>query len=244
MSTAPLNISGLSARYAGQDSMAIENIDWQVKPATLNAIIGPNGAGKSTLLKAIMNLIPKASGDILFFDAPLEHTRKQIAYVPQRNAVDWDFPVSVLDVATMGLYSGAGWLKPIRKHHKEKAMHALEQVGIADLAHRQIGALSGGQQQRTFLARALAQNAELYMMDEPFAGVDVPTEEKIIEILNTLKNDKKTVIVVHHDLGTVERVFEHGLLLNRKIVSNGPIKTILKPENLARAYGSKLSVIS
>ncbi len=242
--TFPLSIKNLDAGYPGQESLALHDINWDVQAGELIAIIGPNGAGKSTLLKAAMGLIPQKNGQVRFFDQPLKHVRKKIAYIPQRSAVDWDFPVCVLDVATMGLYGRMGWLTPVQKRHKDKAMAALEKVGIADLAHRQIGALSGGQQQRTFLARALAQDAELYLMDEPFAGVDVPTEGKIIEILNELKSEGRTIIVVHHYLSTVERVFDTALLINQEIIAKGQARDVLTKDHLAKAYGAPLSYLS
>lgn len=240
----PLSIHQLSAHYPGQKNKAIDSIDWDCPQGQLCAIIGPNGAGKSTLLKAVMDLIPHKAGHVEFFGKTLDQSRKRIAYVPQRSAVDWDFPVSVLDVATMGLYGNIGLFSSIKQAHKDKAMQALEQVGMQKLAQRQIGALSGGQQQRTFLARALVQEADLYLMDEPFAGVDVPTEQKIIEILNSLKQQGKTIIVVHHDLGTVERVFDHALLLNTRAIAQGPIKDVMTKEHLTKAYGSTFSILN
>jgi manganese/zinc/iron transport system ATP- binding protein len=240
---APLSIKNLNVRYPGQSEYAVQDIEWQAAPKKLNAIIGPNGAGKSTLLKAAMDLIPTESGEIRFFGQPLAKARQKIAYIPQRSSVDWGFPVSVLDVATMGLYGQIGLMRPIRQTHRDKAMEALEKVGMTEYAQRQIGALSGGQQQRTFLARALVQDAELYLMDEPFSGVDIATENKIIEILKDLKKQGKTIIVVHHNLATVEKVFDTALLLSSIIVAQGPANKVLSAENLSAAYGAPLSYL-
>lgn len=244
MSGTPLSIQNLGAGYPGQDELAVSDISWSVEAGELAAVIGPNGAGKSTLLKAAMALVPVKSGQAEFFGQSLSRARKRVAYIPQRSSVDWEFPVSVLDVATMGLYGRIGWLKPVRAKDRAHALTALEKVGMSELAHRQIGALSGGQQQRTFLARALAQDADLYLMDEPFAGVDVATEKKIMEILGDLKAQGKTIVVVHHDLGTVEQVFDTALLLNRTAIAQGAIKDVLTDGNLAKAYGAPLGYLN
>jgi len=242
MSTHPVfEIKNLCAHYPGQKEFVIKNIDWTVEPGHLCAIVGPNGAGKSTLLKAAMELIPHQKGEALFFGQPLNKARKRVAYIPQRSAVDWDFPVSVLDVVTMGLYGKIGLFGRIKDEHKDRAMHALKEVEMQRFADRQIGALSGGQQQRTFLARALAQDADLYLMDEPFSGVDLPTEEKIIDILKTLKANNKTIIVVHHNLATVERLFDHILLINQSVIESGTTKHIMTKENLEKAYGAQVT---
>jgi manganese/zinc/iron transport system ATP- binding protein len=218
-------------------------VAFQVPPASLVAIVGPNGAGKSTLLRAILNLIPRTSGKIQIFGDEFEGQRRRVGYVPQRESVDWDFPVSVLDVVTMGLYREIGWLWPVQKRHRARAMEVLNQVGIADLAHRQISHLSGGQQQRTFLARALAQDADLYLMDEPFAAVDAATELAIIQQLRNMKQRGKTCVVIHHDLQTVPDYFDEVLLLNMRVVASGPVGKVFTPENLQKTYGGRLTLL-
>lgn len=236
----PLSVKDLGARYAAQDIKALDSVSWNVKPASLSAVIGPNGAGKSTFLKCIMGLLPSQTGEVSFFSQSLEKSRKRISYMPQRSEVDWTFPVSVFDVTLMGTYGTLGMFSPIGKIHKEKALHALEKVGMQDLKDRQIGALSGGQQQRTFLARALAQDADLYLMDEPMGGVDITTQNVIIDILKDIKAEGKTVVVVHHDLSTVGKVFDTALLLNKHMIASGAVKDVLAKENLAKAYGVPL----
>ena len=210
---------------------------------SLIGIVGPNGAGKSTLLKAIMDLVPIASGRVKVFGKSYRESRQRVGYVPQRESVDWDFPVDALDVVTMGLYSKIGWCLPVRKKHREAGMEALRRVGIADLARRQISQLSGGQQQRTFLARALVQDADLYLMDEPFAAVDASTEKAIVELLRELKSRGKTVVVIHHDLQTVPEYFDYTVLLNMRIVAAGPVETTFTTENLQKTYGGRLTLL-
>jgi manganese/zinc/iron transport system ATP- binding protein len=207
------------------------------------AIVGPNGAGKSTLIKAALNLIPRAAGSVHFYGQPYEEARRLVGYVPQRGSVDWDFPTSVLDVVTMGLYGKLGWFRRPGRSEKELAMAALEQVGLADLAGRQISQLSGGQQQRTFLARALVQDAQIYFMDEPFAAVDAVTERAIVNILRELRARDKTVIVVHHDLQTVEEYFDWVTLLNVEVIDSGPTPQVFTPDKLRRTYGGSVSYL-
>jgi manganese/zinc/iron transport system ATP- binding protein len=218
-------------------------VTFDVPPGQLVAIVGPNGAGKSTLLKAAMDLTPRASGRIEIFGESYRKNRRRVGYVPQRESVDWDFPVDALDVVTMGLYSTIGWCMPVRKKHRLEAMEALERVGIADLAHRQISHLSGGQQQRTFLARALVQDADLYLMDEPFAAVDAATERAIVEILREVKRRGKTTVVIHHDLQTVPEYFDYVVLLNMRMVAHGPVGEIFTTENLQKTYGGRLTLL-
>ena len=209
----------------------------------LIAIVGPNGAGKSTLLKAALGLVPVTMGDCLFFGKPIGQVRDRIAYVPQRESVDWDFPVSALDVVCMGGYRALGWLRPVNSVTRKAAMGCLERVGIAELCARQIGQLSGGQQQRVFIARALMQRAELYLMDEPFAGVDAATERAILDLLRVLRDRGATVVCVHHDLHTVGTYFDHVLLLNSRVIAAGPVGSTLIAENLQRAYGGRLTLL-
>lgn len=237
----PLAIHDLSVAY--QRKAVLWDIDLEIPPGKLIGLIGPNGAGKSTLLKAALGLTPVTSGEILIYGQPFNRQRHLVGYVPQRESVDWDFPVSALDVVTMGRYRQIGWLRPVRKVDRDLAMQALERVGIAQLAHRQIGQLSGGQQQRTFLARALMQEASLYLMDEPFAAVDAATEKAIVQILQQLRSDGKTVLVVHHDLHTVADYFDHIILLNMRVVATGPTTTTFTADNLKKTYGGKLTLL-
>jgi manganese/zinc/iron transport system ATP- binding protein len=220
------------------------DVDLDVPPGKLVGLVGPNGAGKSTLIKAVLDLVPRTSGRVLVFGRPYRQNRNRVAYVPQRESVDWDFPVSALDVVTMGRYGKIGWLRPVTRRHRQAAMEALERVGIAELAHRQISHLSGGQQQRTFLARALVQQADLYLMDEPFAAVDAATEKAIVRILQDLRSEGKTCVVVHHDLQTVPEYFDHVILLNLRVVAHGPTEEVFTKENLHKTYGGKLTLLT
>ncbi|MDA0660262.1 MAG: ABC transporter ATP-binding protein [Planctomycetota bacterium] len=237
----PLSVYDLTVAYHRKP--VLWDVGFDVPAGTMVAVVGPNGAGKSTLLKAIMDLTPRASGRIHVFGDTYRRNRHRVGYVPQRESVDWDFPIDVLDVVTMGLYGQIGWCLPVRRKHRLAAMEALEQVGIADLAHRQISQLSGGQQQRTFLARALVQNADLYLMDEPFAAVDAATERAIVRILHTMKDHGKTAIVIHHDLQTVPEYFDYVVLLNMRIVAHGPVEVIFTAENLQKTYGGRLTLL-
>jgi manganese/zinc/iron transport system ATP- binding protein len=237
----PLSVYDLTVAYHRKP--VIWDIGFDVPAGSLIGIVGPNGAGKSTLLKAVMELTPRASGRIKVFGKSYRQSRHRVGYVPQRESVDWDFPVDALDVVTMGLYGKIGWCMPVRKKHRELAMQALTRVGIADLAHRQISQLSGGQQQRTFLARALVQNADLYLMDEPFAAVDAATERAIVQILRDMKEDGKTAVVIHHDLQTVPEYFDYVVLLNMRIVAHGPVQDVFTSENLQKTYGGRLTLL-
>lgn len=220
------------------------NIDLTIPQGKLVGIIGPNGAGKSTLIKSIMGLLKLSSGYIKLFDANVNSVRKRISYVPQRESVDWDFPASVLDVVMMGRYGKLGLFKRPRKADRDVAMDCLKKVGMEAYMNRQISQLSGGQQQRTFLARALAQQADIYFMDEPFAGVDAATETTIIQLLRDMTLAKKTVIVVHHDLQSVAEYFDWVILLNTRLIAHGPTVTTFTSQNLQEAYGGKLTLLS
>lgn len=220
------------------------DIDVRLPEGQLIAIVGPNGAGKSTLLKAILGLVKPVTGWVKVFDAPYAQRRSWVGYVPQRESVDWDFPTSALDVVTMGLYGALGWLRRPGRRQREAALTCLDHVGIRDLAHRQISQLSGGQQQRVFLARALAQQARLYLMDEPFAGVDATTERAVLSLLKELKREGRTVVAVHHDLQTVAEYFDHVVLLNMRLVAAGPVQEVFTPENLHQTYGGRLTVLT
>jgi manganese/zinc/iron transport system ATP- binding protein len=219
-------------------------IDLTIPAGSLVGIIGPNGAGKSTLLKTTMGLIPLSSGYVKLFGKDLNEIREKVSYVPQRESVDWDFPASVLDVVLMGRYHKLGLFKRPRKADKDVAMECLQKVGMEPYINRQISQLSGGQQQRVFLARALAQDADIYFMDEPFAGVDAATESAIIQLLREMTEKGKTVIVVHHDLQSAERYFNWILLLNMRLVASGPTDKVFSPELLQETYGGKLTVLS
>ena len=239
--TVPLAINDLTVAYHSKP--VLWDIDLNIPEGKLVAIVGPNGAGKSTLIKACLNLVPKASGRVMVYGKPYAQQRSLVGYVPQRESVDWDYPISALDVVTMGIYGRIGLFRPVRRSHKEEAMHALEHVGIAHLAKRQISQLSGGQQQRVFLARALAQDAQLYFMDEPFSAVDAATEIAIVALLHELKEQGKTCLVVHHDLATVSQYFDWVVLLNMRVVASGPTEEVFTKERLKETYGGKLALL-
>lgn len=236
-----IEVRDLTVAY--KEKPVLWDLDLEVPVGLLMAIVGPNGAGKSTLIKSILGLVKISAGEILAFGRPFASNRNLVGYVPQRTAVDWDFPVTVVDVVIMGSYRSLGWFRrPGRKEHAA-AMIALEKVGMVEFAHRQISQLSGGQQQRVFLARALVQDARIYFMDEPFQGVDAATEKAIIKILKELRDEGKTVIVVHHDLQTVNEYFDWVTLLNVRKIASGPVKEVFTAENLRKTYGGHLSFL-
>jgi len=241
-SSPPLQVHDLTVAYHRKP--VLWDVEVTLPEGRLIAVVGPNGAGKSTFIKSVLGLVPKASGSVSIYGKPYEKQRHIVGYVPQRESVDWDFPVNALDVVAMGLYRKIGWIRPVTKSHRNTALEALEKVGMAAYAHRQISQLSGGQQQRVFLARALAQDARLYFMDEPFAGVDVATERAIISLLKELKSAGKTCVVVHHDLQTVPTYFDHVVLLNMRLVDAGPVETVFNEENLKKTYGGRLTLLS
>jgi len=238
----PLEIHDLTVAYTKRP--VLYGIDLEVPQGSIVGVVGPNGAGKSTLIKAIMGLLPVASGWIKVFGKPFKKAVTRVGYVPQRESVDWDFPVNAMDVVLMGRYGRLGPFKRPNKADKEIAMACLEKVKMLPYAQRQISNLSGGQQQRVFLARALAQESDLYLMDEPFVGVDAATESAIIEILRELQSQGKTLIVVHHDLTTAPDYFDRILLLNMRVVAYGKTKDVFTFENLQTAYGGRLSILS
>ncbi|MGE6379333.1 metal ABC transporter ATP-binding protein [Peribacillus muralis] len=242
MEQAALKVENLTIAY--HKKPVVEDVSFQVPEGNLIGIIGPNGAGKSTLIKGILELVPKLSGDITIKGSTYKSMRKSIGYVPQRESVDWDFPTNALDVVMMGRYGHLGWLKRPGKAEKLKAMECLDKVGMIEYANRQISQLSGGQQQRIFLARALAQEADIYFMDEPFVGVDAATEKAIIQLLMELKEKGKTVLVVHHDLSTVKEYFDWTMLLNKKVMKIGPTEEVFIPEYLQDTYGGRLAILS
>ncbi|MFV1852676.1 MAG: metal ABC transporter ATP-binding protein [Thalassospira sp.] len=236
---APLTVRGLTVSYGNKP--AVFSVDASIPAGSMTAIIGPNGAGKSTFLKGALGVVPRLSGEVRIFGKLFDEARDRVAYVPQRASVDWDFPARVIDVVLMGLYGSVGLFRLWRARHREQAMDCLERVGMADFADRQIGQLSGGQQQRVFLARALAQNAEFYMLDEPFAGVDAATERAIVSVLKELKSEGRTVVCVHHDLSTVPEYFDRVLLINVRRIAEGPVETTFTAENLQETYGGRLA---
>ncbi|QDU72557.1 metal ABC transporter ATP-binding protein [Mucisphaera calidilacus] len=237
----PLTIHDLTVAYHRKS--VLWDVDLDIPEGKLVGVIGPNGAGKSTLLKACLDLIPKASGDVRIYGEHYAKRRALVGYVPQRESVDWDFPVSALDVVAMGTYGRLGWFRRVGRTQKHEALDAMERVGVAHLAHRQISQLSGGQQQRVFLARALVQQAKIYFMDEPFAAVDAATERAIVELLRELRAQGGTCLVVHHDLATVATYFDHVVLLNMRVVAAGPTSDVFTIENLRKTYGGKLTLL-
>ena len=243
MSDAPaLEIEDLTVAYNSRP--ALWDVDLQVPEGVLMAIVGPNGAGKTTLIRAALGLIPRAAGTVRIFGQPVARAQDLTGYVPQRGSVDWDFPTTVADVVMMGLYGKLGWLRRPGQRERERAQEALEQIGIADLASRQISQLSGGQQQRTFLARALVQDARLYFMDEPFAAVDAITERAIVSLLQELRARGRTVVVVQHDLQTVQEYFDQVTLLNIEAIASGPTADVYTEENLRRTFGGRVAGIA
>lgn len=240
--SAPIEVHDLTVAYRHRP--VLWDIDAVFPEGQLTAIVGPNGAGKSTLIKAVLGLVPLASGRISIYDLPPAKGRAFVAYVPQRESVDWDFPTSALDVVLMGRYGHLSLFARPRKRDKEIARQCLDLVGMADLAQRQISQLSGGQQQRIFLARALAQQAKIYLMDEPFAGVDAATEKAIVNLLRELRAQGNTVIAVHHDLQTVPEYFDSVMLLNLRLVAFGPVEAVFTAENLHKTYGGRLNLLT
>ncbi len=237
-----LEVRDLTVAYTTKP--VLWDVNFTAPAGQVVAIVGPNGAGKSTLLKATLGLVPTASGQVKVLGQEVSKARRLIGYVPQRESVDWDFPTSAIDVVLMGTYGRLGWIRrPGAKEH-ELAKRCLEQVGMSAFASRQISQLSGGQQQRVFLARALAQQAQVYFMDEPFAGVDAATESAIVGLLHDLKNEGKTVFVVHHDLETVRDYFDYVVLLNMRVVTHGPVKEVYTSENLQKTYGGRLTTLA
>ncbi|MGF1453885.1 MAG: metal ABC transporter ATP-binding protein [Alphaproteobacteria bacterium] len=234
----PLSVSGLTVAYG--EKLALWDVSYEAPLGALIGVIGPNGAGKSTFIKAVLGLVPRIGGQIRILGLPPARGLARVGYVPQRASVDWDFPATALDVAAMGLYRTLGWLRPVDRAARRTARDCLARMGLEDRADAQIGQLSGGQQQRVFLARALAQNADLYFMDEPLTGVDAATEEAIMAIFRDLKSQGRTVIAVHHDLESVPRYFDHVLILNVEAVASGPVGKAFTRDALRRAYGGRL----
>lgn len=234
-----IQVEDLTVAY--DEAAVLWDVDLDVPKGALMAIVGPNGAGKTTLIRSILGLTKPAAGRITIEGRPSSEARRLVGYVPQRGTVDWDFPTTVLDVVTMGRYGALGWMKRPGRKERELALEALEQVGMQDLASRHISELSGGQQQRVFLARALVQDSSVYLMDEPFQGVDAATERAIVELLRGFKEQGKTVACVHHDLQTVEEYFDRVLLLNVRRIDSGPVAEVFTPDNLRLTYGGRLA---
>lgn len=236
-----IEVRDLTVAY--KEKPVLWDIDVQIPDGKLVAIVGPNGAGKTTLIKAILGLIKPAAGQIYINGYSYAHERKKVGYVPQRGSVDWDFPTHALDVVLMGRYGHLGWCRRPGKRDRQLALEALDSVGMAEFSDRQINQLSGGQQQRVFLARALVQDADLYLMDEPFVGVDATTEKAIVNLLKALRDKGKTVVVVHHDLQTVKSYFDWALLMNVRKIAIGPVRQVLTQANLKVAYGGRTAFI-
>ncbi len=237
-----IEVTDLTVAY--DEKPVIWDLDFKAPQGTLLAIVGPNGAGKSTLIKTILGLIKPAAGRILVLGKPFSPKSRLIGYVPQRSSVDWDFPTTVLDVVMMGSYGHLGWFKRPGKKERDLAIECLDKVGMKDFMNRQISQLSGGQQQRVFIARAFIQDAPIYLMDEPLAGVDAATEKNIITLLRDLKAQGKTVICVHHDLQTLKEYFEWVMLLNVRGVALGKLPEILTADNLRRTYGGRAAFLA
>ncbi|MBP9853242.1 MAG: metal ABC transporter ATP-binding protein [Candidatus Omnitrophica bacterium] len=240
--TYAIDVTDLTVAY--QEKPVLWDVDFQAPKESMLAIVGPNGAGKSTLIKAILGLIKPAAGRVLVLGQNYRAQAKLVGYVPQRGSVDWDFPTNVLDVVLMGRYGHLGWFKRPTQADRNLAMECLEKVGMKDFINRQISQLSGGQQQRVFIARAFIQDAPIYLMDEPFAGVDATTEKSIITLLRDLRKKGKTVICVHHDLQTLREYFDHVLLLNVRAVALGKVTDVLTKENLRRTYGGRAAFLA
>jgi manganese/zinc/iron transport system ATP- binding protein len=238
---AAVQVTDLTVAY--HERPVLWDVDLTVPAGKLMAVMGPNGAGKTTLIKAILGLVAPAAGRVLIHGRPYGRQRRLVGYVPQRGSVDWDFPTTVLDVVMMGRYGGLGWLRRPRAREREAALAALARVEMAAFADRQISQLSGGQQQRVFLARALVQDARVYFMDEPFQGVDARTERAIVMLLKELRSQDRTVVVVHHDLQTVDEYFDWVTLLNVRRIASGPVAEAFTEENLRLTYGGRVEFL-
>ena len=241
MENCAIEVHNLTTTYGG--APVLWDVDFELPAGKIIGIIGPNGSGKTTLLKTIMGLLEPSSGFVKIFDKELDKMREKIAYVPQRESVDWDFPASVFDVVMMGRYRKNNLFKRTNKTDIEIVNECIEKVGLTEFKKRQIAQLSGGQQQRVFIARALAQQAEIYLMDEPFVGVDAATENSILSLLEEMKGTGKTVLMIHHDLQTVSDYFDYLVLLNTRLIAKGQPQDVLTKENLTNAYGGQLTLL-
>lgn len=236
-----IQVDGLSVSY--DRKRVLTNVYLKLYRGNIYGVVGPNGAGKSTLFKSILGLIDITTGRVMIDGGELEESNSKMAYIPQRNEVDWSFPAIVMDIVLMGRYPHKGLFQRLSKADHQIAEAAMEELGILNLKNRQISELSGGQQQRVFIARALCQQAEIFLFDEPFVGVDMVTEEHIIKVLKRLASENKTLLVVHHDLSTVEAYFDHCILLNQRLIAYGPTAEIFNKENIAKAYGAQLPIL-
>ncbi|TVP77669.1 MAG: metal ABC transporter ATP-binding protein [Gemmatimonadales bacterium] len=237
-----IEVNDLTVAYREQP--VLWDVDLRIRAGALTAIVGPNGAGKTTLVRAILGLVAPAAGQVRILGQPLARVRGEVAYVPQRGTVDWDFPTSVLDVVLMGTYGRLGWFRRPGRREREDARSALEKVDMEAFADRQIRQLSGGQQQRVFLARALVQDARIHLMDEPFQGVDARTERAIVDVLSELRSRGDTVVAVHHALQTVPEYFDDVVLLNVRRVASGPVPEVFTEENLRVTYGGRVPFLA
>lgn len=237
-----IEVRHLHVSYYGNE--VVSDVSFSFDSGNIIGIIGPNGAGKSTLMQAILGLIPKDKGEVSFQGQTIKDVRKKIAYVPQRNNIDWDFPIIVRDTVLLGTYPGLKVFRRPGKLEKKLAFDCLKQVGMEEFSNRQIGELSGGQQQRVFLARALAQQAEYFFLDEPFVGIDAASEKTIIKILKDLRDEGKTVFVVHHDLSTIEDYFDELVLINKELIESGPVQKVFKPDLMNKAYRIDLPMLN
>ncbi|MCC7476848.1 metal ABC transporter ATP-binding protein [bacterium] len=237
-----LEVEDLTVAY--NEKPVLWDVDLSVPPGVLLAVVGPNGAGKTTLIRSVLGLLQPVAGKVRIFGRSLAEARQRVGYLPQRGSVDWDFPTTVLDTVMMGTYGQLGWLRRPGRREREAAMEALSRCNMADFAGRQISRLSGGQQQRVFLARALVQQADLYLMDEPFAAVDATTERAIVDVLRELRSQGRTLLVVHHDLETLNEYFDWVLLINVRRIALGPVSEVLTSENLRLTYGGRAAFLS
>lgn len=242
MNEEAFSVQHLTVDYG--ETSVLWDISFSVPTGTLVGVIGPNGAGKSTLLKTAIGLVKPACGQTLFFGSPFKAIRKRVAYVPQRSSVDWDFPITALELVLMGRYGKLGFLRRLKKADYEAAKQALKTVGMEEFADRQIDQLSGGQKQRLFFARALLQDADIYLLDEPFSGIDMASEKALMKLLKTLQKQGKTLFVVHHDLAAAQDYFDWVMLLNTSLIACGPIDEVFTAENIARTYGQKGSLLA
>jgi ABC-type Mn2+/Zn2+ transport system ATPase subunit len=236
-----INIKGLTVAY--DQKVVLANVFLDIQPGKLYGVLGPNGVGKSTLFKAILGLLEPDLGTITLQGEPVKQQRQRIAYIPQKGEVDWQFPATVLDVVMIGRYPHKKFYEKLDANDERIAAEALDNMGIGNLKNRQIGELSGGQQQRVFIARALCQQADIFLFDEPFVGVDITTEEKIVELLQQLRDAGKTILVIHHDLSKVRQYFDHVIFVNKHIVACGPVDTTFTDANISKTFGGQLSVL-
>lgn len=235
-----ITVENLTVSYYGKE--AISNVSFSCRPGSLIGIIGPNGSGKSTMIKAILGIIPKDRGQVLIDGEPATESLQDIAYVQQKNDIDWDFPINVFDTVLMGTYPNLGLFRRPKKKQKQIVKESLERVGMLEHAEQQIGELSGGQQQRVFLARALAQQAKVFFLDEPFVGIDIVSEERIVKILRELKAEGKTLFIVNHDLSKTEAYFDELILLNKNLVAAGPVREVYVYDTITKAYKANFDI--